>query len=96
MRKEKNTIRIKRKKKRKKNNMKKIKIISILSFILISFANAEIKDCSEFDKLSKMYLKCTKDNLKHKSDKSGLTKKLDNFKSSKTLTEFFKKNKGEE
>ena len=79
--------------------MKKIRtisIISIISFILISIASAEIKDCSEFDKLSKMYLKCTKDNLKHKSDKSGLTKKLDNFKSSKTLTEFFKKNKGEE
>ena len=79
--------------------MKKIKIISIISiisFILISISSAEIKDCSEFDKLSKMYLKCTKDNLKYKSDKSGLTKKLDNFKSSRTLTEFFKKNKGEE
>tara|TARA_A100000164_G_C21633863_1_gene642529 strand:- start:306 stop:536 length:231 start_codon:yes stop_codon:yes gene_type:complete len=76
--------------------MRIIRIASILSLILISLVNAEIKDCSEFDKLSKMYLKCTKDNLKYKSDKSGLTKKLDNFKSSKTLTEFFKKNKEEE
>jgi len=76
--------------------MRIIKIASILSLIFISLVNAEIKDCSEFDKLSKMYLKCTKDNLKYKSDKSGLTKKLDNFKSSKTLTEFFKKNKEEE
>jgi hypothetical protein len=76
--------------------MRIIKIASILTLIFISLVNAEIKDCSEFDKLSKMYLKCTKDNLKYKSDKSGLTKKLDNFKSSKTLTEFFKKNKEEE
>ena len=76
--------------------MKNISIISILMLILISVVNAEIKDCSEFDKLSKMYLKCTKDNLKYKSEKSGLTKKLENFKSSKTITEFLKKDKGVE
>ena len=70
--------------------------ILIFLFILTSFAKADIKDCSEFSKLSKEYLKCTKDNIKQKSDDSGLTNKLENFKSSKTLTEFFKKNKGEE
>tara|TARA_X000000950_G_C13454394_1_gene473244 strand:- start:215 stop:445 length:231 start_codon:yes stop_codon:yes gene_type:complete len=76
--------------------MKKFSIISIFVIFLISIANAEEKDCSEFNKLSKEYIKCTKDNLKLKSDKSGLTSKVENFKSSKTLTEFFKKNKGEE
>ena len=70
--------------------------ILIFLFILMSFTKADIKDCSEFSKLSKEYLKCTKDNIKQKSDDSGLTNKLENFKSSKTLTEFFKKNKGEE
>ena len=69
--------------------------ILIFLLILISFTNADIKDCSEFSKLSKEYLKCTKDNLKQKSDDSGLTNKYENFKSSKTLTEFLKKNKGE-
>jgi hypothetical protein len=76
--------------------MKKFSIISIFVIFLISIVNAEEKDCSEFNKLSKEYIKCTKDNLKLKSDKSGLTSKVENFKSSKTLTEFFKKNKGEE
>ena len=76
--------------------MKKFSIISIFIIFLISIANAEEKDCSEFNKLSKEYIKCTKDNLKYKSDKSGLTSKVKNLKSSKTLTEFFKKNKGEE
>jgi hypothetical protein len=76
--------------------MKFFLTILIYSFILISFAKADIKDCSEFSKLSKEYLECTKNNLKQKSDDTGLTNKLKNFKSSKTLTEFFKKNKGEE
>ena len=76
--------------------MKFFSTILIYLFILTSFTKAEIKDCSEFSKLSKEYIKCTKDNLKKKSNDSGLTNKLKNFKSSKTLTEFFKKNKGEE
>ena len=76
--------------------MKFFWIIFIYLFILISFTKADIKDCSEFSKLSKEYLKCTKNNLKQKSDDTGLTNKLKNFKSSKTLSEFFKKNKGEE
>ena len=76
--------------------MKKFSITSIFIIFLISIANAEIKDCSEFNKLSKEYLNYTKENLKHKSDKSGLTSKVEKFKSSKTLNEFFKKNKEEE
>tara|TARA_A100000164_G_scaffold351690_1_gene356664 strand:- start:4775 stop:5005 length:231 start_codon:yes stop_codon:yes gene_type:complete len=76
--------------------MKKFSVTSIFIIFLISIVNAEIKDCSEFNKLSKEYLKCTKDNLKHKSDKSGLTSKVEKFKASKTLNEFFKKNKEEE
>ena len=76
--------------------MKFFSTILIYLFILTSSTKAEIKDCSEFSKLSKEYIKCTKDNLKKKSNDSGLTNKLKNFKLSKTLTEFFKKNKGEE
>ena len=76
--------------------MKFFSTILIYLFILTSSTKAEIKDFSEFSKLSKEYIKCTKDNLKKKSNDSGLTNKLKNFKSSKTLTEFFKKNKGEE
>ena len=60
--------------------MKFFLTILIYSFILISFAKADIKDCSEFSKLSKEYLKCTKNNLKQKSDDTGLTNKLKNFK----------------
>ena len=76
--------------------MRKLYIIIIYLLATISLSNAETQDCSKFDKISKDYLKCTKDNLKHKSDESGLTNKLNNFKSSKTLTEFLKKNKGEQ
>jgi len=76
--------------------MKKLSIISIFIILLISPIKAEVKDCSKFDKLSKEYIKCTKDNLKYKSDKSGLTDKVKSFKSSKTLKEFFKKNKEQE
>jgi len=75
--------------------MKFFSIILAFLFFFQSKAFSEIKDCSEFSKLSKEYLKCTKDNLKQKSNDSGLTNKVENFKSSKTLTEFFKKNKGE-
>ena len=69
----------------------------ILTFLLFSLYStyAETKDCFKYSKLSKEYLKCTKDNLKQKSNDSGLTNKVENFKSSKTLTEFFKKNRGE-
>ena len=73
--------------------MKYLTFIIISIFILETSSNAETKDCSEFNKLSKEYLKCTKDNLKYKSDESGLTNKVKNFKSSKTLKEFFSKNK---
>tara|TARA_B100000575_G_C22914655_1_gene530953 strand:+ start:69 stop:296 length:228 start_codon:yes stop_codon:yes gene_type:complete len=75
--------------------MKIFYIILISIFFLIPHVVAEIKDCSKFNKLSKEYLKCTKDNLKYKSDETGLTNKIKNFKTSNTLTEFFNKNKGE-
>ena len=78
-----------------KNYFNKTITILMSVFILIGVAYAEMEDCSKFNKLSKEYLKCTKDNLKYKSDESGLTNKVKNFKSSKTLSEFFKKNKGE-
>ena len=64
---------------------------TLLIFIFINSVNAGIQDCSEFKKLSKEYLKCTKDNLKYKSDQSGITEKAESFKSSKSLTDFFKK-----
>ena len=64
-------------------------IIIFLFFTVSTFA--ELKDCSQIKKLSKEYLKCTKDNLKYKSDEVGITKKLKKFKESKTLKEFFTK-----
>ena len=67
-------------------------IITILLFST-SIVLSEIQDCNEFDKLSKEYLKCQKDNLLYKSEESGLTENVNNFKSSKTLSEFLKKNK---
>ena len=75
--------------------MKNSLIVLICNLVLISVSNAEIKDCSELNKLSKDYLNCTKLNLKNKSDEAGLTNTFNNFKSSKTLTELFQKNKGE-
>ena len=71
--------------------MKKI-LITILLFLFTSInAFAELQDCSQIKKLSKEYLKCTKDNLEYKSDEIGITKKLKKFKESKTLKEFFTK-----
>ena len=94
MRKEKNTIKTKRKKNLKKNKILMKIILKILLILSIhSISSAQIEDCSIFNKLSKEYLKCTKDNLKFKSDETGLTSKFENFRSSKTLTEFFKKNR---
>ena len=66
--------------------------ITIL-FFNTTIALSEIQDCNKFDKLSKEYLKCQKDNLLYKSEESGLTENVSNFKSSKTLSEFWKKNK---
>ncbi len=74
--------------------MKKSFLLSISILILnTSIVLSEIQDCNEFDKLSKEYLKCQKDNLLYKSEESGLTGNVKNFKSSKTLSEFLKKNK---
>ena len=67
-------------------------IIVILVFNM-STSFSEIQDCNKFDKLTKEYLKCQKDNLLYKSEETGVTEGVNNFKSSKTLTEFLKKNK---
>ena len=72
--------------------MKIILIILISLLIFTIKTNASIEDCTKFNKLSVEYLECKKNNLLFKSEKSGLTTKFENFKSSKTLTEFFKKN----
>ena len=74
--------------------MKKNVLLAItILFFNITITHSEIQDCNKFDKLSKEYLKCQKDNLLYKSEESGLTENVNNFKSSKTLTEFLKKNK---
>ena len=73
--------------------MKKI-LITVLLFLFTSINSfAELQDCSQIKKLSKEYLQCTKDNLKHKSDEVGITSKLKKFKESKSLKEFLTKEK---
>ena len=57
----------------------------------IQVAFSEIQDCNKYEKLSKDYLKCQKDNLVLKTEDSGITDGVKNFKSSKTLSEFLKK-----
>src|SRR6056300_497739 len=72
----------------------KILFIGIFTFIFFNTqVFAELQDCSQFKKLSKDYLKCTKDNLKFKSDEVGITKKAKDFQESKTLSEFLNKDK---
>ena len=74
--------------------MKKNFLLTIMIlFFSTTISHSEIQDCNKFDKLSKEYLKCQKDNLLYKSEESGLTENVSNFKSSKTLSEFLKKNK---
>ena len=68
-------------------------LATLILFINTTITFSEIQDCNQFDKLSKEYLKCQKDNLLYKSEESGLTENVSNFKSSKTLSEFLKKNK---
>tara|TARA_X000001036_G_C20402512_1_gene693396 strand:- start:302 stop:526 length:225 start_codon:yes stop_codon:yes gene_type:complete len=69
-------------------------LITIILFLFSSInAFAELQDCSQIKKLSKEYLKCAKDNLKHKSDEAGITSKLKKFKESKSLKEFITKEK---
>ena len=71
----------------------KMLIILILVIVSNTSAFSEIEDCNTYKKLSKDYLKCQKNNLKHKSDEKGITEGINKFKSSKTLSEFFKKSK---
>ena len=71
--------------------MKKFLTTIIIFLFSTVSTSAELQDCSQIKKLSKEYLKCTKDNLKYKSDEIGITKKLKKFKESKTLKELFTK-----
>tara|TARA_B100001559_G_C15908719_1_gene353183 strand:- start:230 stop:457 length:228 start_codon:yes stop_codon:yes gene_type:complete len=66
---------------------------TIILFFITTISHSEIQDCNKFDKLSKEYLKCQKDNLLYKSQESGFTENVGNFKSSKTISEFLKKSK---
>ncbi len=66
---------------------------TIILFFITTISHSEIQDCNKFDKLSKEYLKCQKDNLLYKSQETGFTENVGNFKSSKTISEFLKKSK---
>ena len=70
-----------------------MKKIIAFAFLLIFVSNnaQSAENCKQYKKLSKNYLKCSKNNLKYKSDQSVITEKLGTFKSSKSLTDFFKK-----
>ena len=56
--------------------MKKFLITIILFLFSSSNVFSEVQDCSQIKKLSKEFLKCTKDNLKHKSYEIGITTKF--------------------
>ena len=71
--------------------IKKLIFTVTLIFTLNTYAYSDLEDCNKYKKLSKDYLNCQKDNLKYKTDKSGVTDGVNTFKSSKTLTEFLKK-----
>ena len=92
MRKEKNTIKQRNQKKEKKM-IKKIYYIITLILIMSTSSFSQINDCTKFNKLSKDYLKCQAENIKIKSNESGVTDGVNDFKSSKTLVDFFKKKK---
>ena len=72
-------------------------IITTITFIIILSQNtlAEVKDCNQYDKLSKEYAKCNSLLLKNKTlgikdkfNKSDLKKKLLKFKNSKSYKEY--------
>jgi len=100
LRKEENTIRIK---KEKKNRMAlKFIFIYLFSILIFSVTNAEIMDCNQFEKFSAKYIECNTKNLKEtasqklkkekkKFDNSSLKDKLIKFKNSKSHAEFMKK-----
>ena len=71
--------------------MKKILILISITFLFINPTIAKIEDCTKYKKLSKEFLDCQKKNIKEKDKEYGVSKKVNKFKSSKTLTEFFKK-----
>ena len=62
MRKEKNTIKIKKVRKRKKNE--KVLITFSLMLFLTNFAYSNETKCADFKKFTKEYLKCNADKIK--------------------------------
>jgi hypothetical protein len=72
----------------------KILFFTFFAFIFLNtYVIAELKDCSQFKKLSKDYLICTKDNLKFKGEDTTISEKVKDFSESKTLADFFFKKK---
>tara|TARA_B100001093_G_C26328837_1_gene800910 strand:- start:22 stop:351 length:330 start_codon:yes stop_codon:yes gene_type:complete len=67
-------------------------ITFIISFLSVN-TYAQQKDCSQFKRLSKDYLKCITENLKSKSDNVGVTEKVSDFKKSNSISEFLSKDK---
>ena len=68
----------------------KILFFTFFAFIFLNTnVIAELKDCSQFKKLSKDYLMCKKDNLKFRIDDKGIAKTTKDFSESKTLADFF-------
>ena len=85
MRKEKNTI----KTKKRKINDKKYNFIYSVLLIFFKCKAAEEQDCSVLKKLSKDYWICKKNNLKTSSD--DISFDATNIKKKKTLADWFKK-----
>tara|TARA_B100000787_G_scaffold111753_1_gene83154 strand:- start:1229 stop:1498 length:270 start_codon:yes stop_codon:yes gene_type:complete len=87
LRKEKNTIKLKKKKLKKKVNKKIIKFLSLIVFItLCQNTIAEEKNCTK-PKDNKEKLSCKMTNLKQ----SKIIKKYNQINDKKTLADFFKK-----
>jgi len=81
--------------------MKKFIFILLFLISIISSLSSEESDCNEFDKLSAKYVECTAKKMKEKAsneidkgkkkiNESGLGKKIDKFKKSKTLSDLIK------
>jgi len=82
LRKEKNTIKLRKTKKREKNKMIKVLILLVSFFMSINSLQAEDMDCSQFDKLSAKYVECSALQLKQKSNdlKNTTVKKINESK----------------
>ena len=106
MRKEKNTIKIKKRKKNRNKYEKKLLFKSLFILLISTSLFANETDCNQFDKLSAKYIECTAKKLKtstgeklsagkKKLDKSSLKDTWTKFKSSKNGKEFIEKLKND-